>query len=248
MAIDPQALDAAFTALATYDWGGDTAPLALIDAAIVAAHGQAALRADLETRLSAILGGDAPRAAKDHACRTLSLIATAASVPSVAVLLHDADMSHMARYVLERIGGPEARAAIRKSLETAPESLAVGMISSLADLGDAAAVPLLAARLGSAPPIAVAAARALGRIATPEAAAALAAATPAGPVTDAARDSLLEIAEARLAAGDRGGAKAIYESLRKAVGDVPADHRDRLFLVAAIRGLVASADDTVASR
>jgi hypothetical protein len=251
MAIDPKTLDAAFTALANYDWGGDAKPLAPIDAAVVAAHADAALRADLEKRLAGVVGAAAFRAAKDHACRKLSMIATAASVPAVAVLLHDADNSHMARYVLERIGGPEACAALRKAIETAPRPLVFGMISSLADLRDAAVVPLLAGLLGGrdagTEPLAVAAARGLGRIGTPDAATALAAAKATGSVADAVRDSLLEIAEARLAAGDRAAARSIYATLRRSVGEVPRDHRDRRFYVAAVRGSLAADDDTVAS-
>jgi hypothetical protein len=64
MAIDPASLDAPFAALAAFDWGGDAKTLAPIDAAVVAAHGDASLTAELEKRLAAVLGSPAPRAAK----------------------------------------------------------------------------------------------------------------------------------------------------------------------------------------
>ncbi|MFM7184306.1 MAG: hypothetical protein ACKO4Z_05980 [Planctomycetota bacterium] len=244
MAIDSKNLDDSFAALAAFDWGKDAAPLAAIDAAVIATRGDAALRADLEKRLGAVLSSAASRAAKDYACRKLSIIGTAASVPVAAALLSDADNSHMARYALQRIGGPEARTALRKALETVGGELAIGMISSLADLADAGSVPQLAKLLTADGPLALAAARALGRIPTSESAAALAGAKVGGEVGRAVKDSQLSIAESRLAAGDRAGALALYEAVSKEVGEVPAGHRDRDVRVAAIRGMVVTRDET----
>lgn len=243
MAIDQKTLDEAFASLSSYDWGQDPKPLATIDAAVVAAHGDTALRADLERRLAASLGAGS-RAAKDYACRKLSLVGSAASVPAAAALLADPETSHMARYALERIGGPDARAAIRKALGTVDGDLVPGMISSLADMADADAVPALARILSGGGASAIAAARALGRIATADAANALAGVKAVGGLVDAVRDARLSIAESRLAAGDRAGARSLYEAVSKDVGDVPAGHHDRVFRVAAIRGMIASRDES----
>lgn len=247
MAIDSKNLDDAFAALAAFDWGKDAAPLAAIDAATIATHGDDALRADLEKRLGAVLSSSASRAAKDYACRKLSIIGTAASVPVAAALLSDADNSHMARYALQRIGGPEARSALRRALETVKGDLAIGMISSLADLADAGSVPQLAKLLTADGPLALAAARALGRIPTSESAAALAGAKVGGEVGRAVKDAQLSIAESRLSAADRAGALALYEAVSKEVGEVPAGHRDREVRVAAIRGMVTTRDETSSS-
>ncbi|RLT18433.1 MAG: hypothetical protein DWI27_04670 [Planctomycetota bacterium] len=247
MAIDSKNLDDAFAALAAFDWGKDAAPLAAIDAATIATRGDAALRADLEKRLGAVLSSSASRAAKDYACRKLSIIGTAASVPVAAALLSDADNSHMARYALQRIGGPEARSALRRALETVKGDLAIGMISSLADLADAGSVPQLAKLLTADGPLALAAARALGRIPTSESAAALAGAKVGGEVGRAVKDAQLSIAESRLSAADRAGALALYEAVSKEVGEVPAGHRDRDVRVAAIRGMVTTRDETSSS-
>ena len=247
MAIDSKNLDDAFAALAAFDWGKDAAPLAAIDAATIATHGDAALRADLEKRLGAVLSSSASRAAKDYACRKLSIIGTAASVPVAAALLSDADNSHMARCALQRIGGPEARSALRRALETVKGDLAIGMISSLADLADAGSVPQLAKLLTADGPLALAAARALGRIPTSESAAALAGAKVGGEVGRAVKDAQLSIAESRLSAADRAGALALYEAVSKEVGEVPAGHRDRDVRVAAIRGMVTTRDETSSS-
>lgn len=247
MAIDSKNLDDAFAALAAFDWGKDAAPLAAIDAATIATRGDDALRADLEKRLGAVLSSSASRAAKDYACRKLSIIGTAASVPVAAALLSDADNSHMARYALQRIGGPEARSALRRALETVKGDLAIGMISSLADLADAGSVPQLAKLLTADGPLALAAARALGRIPTSESAAALAGAKVGGEVGRAVKDAQLSIAESRLSAADRAGALALYEAVSKEVGEVPAGHRDRDVRVAAIRGMVTTRDETSSS-
>ena len=56
------------------------------------------------------------RAAKDFVCRKLAIIGTAESVPALAALLPDKDLSHMARYALERIPAPEAAKALREAL------------------------------------------------------------------------------------------------------------------------------------
>ena len=146
-----------------------------IDDAVVAAHGDAAARKELETRLAAVLKTGASRDAKDFVCRKLMIIGTAESVPALAGLLADKDLSHMARFALERIPGPEAAQALRDALPKTRRGVE--------DRRDRLArrPPRRGERAGpwsrcSATPIqavARAAAAALGRIGTPEAAEAL---------------------------------------------------------------------------
>lgn len=247
MAFDTNTLDAPFRTLAGFDWGDDAGPLATIDAAVVAAHGDLALTSDLEKRLCGVVSGATPRAAKEYACRKLSLIGTKAAVPTLAARLGDADDSHMARFALERIPGVEAADALRQALATVRGELTVGMISSLANRRDAESVRPLAGLLGGEPMVAAAAATALGRIATPEAAAALAAATPPeGTVADAVLDARIACADALLAAGDRDTAKPMYAAVAAAVGDAPKTRRERALRVAATSGTLACLDDTAA--
>src|SRR5690349_10488944 len=106
-------LDQAIDALKTYDWGADMIPLDPINEAVITTRGDAAARKNLESRLAAVLKTDASRDAKDFVCRKLMLIGTAESVPALAELLPHAENSHMARYALERIPGPEASQALR---------------------------------------------------------------------------------------------------------------------------------------
>src|SRR5207244_1376208 len=106
-------LDQAFDALKTYNWGTDRKPLEPIDEAVVKSHGNADARQDLETKLAATLKTDISRDAKDYVCRKLMVVGSAACVPALAELVTNNDLSHMARYALERIPAPEAAKALR---------------------------------------------------------------------------------------------------------------------------------------
>lgn len=246
MAYDSAALDAPFTALAAFDWGQDAAPLKVIDDAANATHGDAAARADLEKRLIAILGAGPKRAAKEYACRKLSMIGTAASVPALAALLYDTENSHMARFALERIAAPEATAALRTALGMLAGGPRIGIIGSLAARGDAESIAPMAGLLGADEPTAVAAAQALGTLGSPAAATALAAAAPAavGSVAIAIADARLECAEQLLRQDKRAEAAAIYSAIAAAAAGKP---ESRLVELAAIRGLVACADALAAT-
>jgi HEAT repeat protein len=221
-AVDAAALAQAFDALKTYDWGSDRKTLAPIDDAVTATRGDAAAGTDLETRLAAVLGSGLSRAAKDFACRTLTVIGTAASVPALAALLGDAELSHMARYALERIQASEAAAALRDALPKLTGKLKIGAIGSLGVRRDEASVPALAALIGSSDSaVATAAATALGDIGC-EAGAnllcdAIKAVAPA--VKPAVADATLVAAERLLADGNKTAALATYNTLL--AGDPP---------------------------
>lgn len=231
-----QLLDKAFEALKTYDWGADLNALKPIDEAVVATRGDADARKALESRLAEVLKPESSRAAKDYVCRKLMLVGTAASVPALAALLTDKDNAHMARYALERIPAPEAAAALRDALPKVSGALKIGMVGSLGARRDAASVPLLAALLADADAaIADAAARALGDIGTPEAAAALAqAAQAAETAKPALADGCLVCAEALVAAGKRAEAVAVYKTLS-------GPKQSKLVRLAATRGVLNAA-------
>lgn len=236
--IDIASLDAPFAALEAYDWGADATPFKAIDAAVVAAHADKPLRDALERRLAAVLGPGTSRAAREYACRALMLIGTATSVPALAALLGDEDDSHMARFALERIGGPEAATALREALGAMQGDMAIGMISSLAARSDAESVPALTRLLAGDPPVAAAAAAALGAIRTPEALAALSATDPfaAHGLGRAVVDARLACAESLLAAGCVAEARDVYQSLATAAKGKPGV---RAVELAATRGLLA---------
>jgi HEAT repeat protein len=230
-----QDLDKAFEALKTYDWGTDRKKMDPIDEAVIATRGDADARKALEKRLAAVLGTGASRSAKDYVCRTLKTMGTAESVPALAALLPDQDLSHMARYALERIPAPEAADALRAALPSLPAKLKAGVAGSLGVRRDEASVPALAALLNDSDPAVVSnAACALGSIGTPEAAKVLGPAAKHAPqaVKSAVADACLVCAEQLLAGGKKADAIALYKSLT-------GDPRKQVNL-AAKRGLLSA--------
>jgi HEAT repeat protein len=214
--VDPAAVDQAFETLKTYDWGADRNALNPIDEAVIATRGNQAARKELEARLVAVLKSGASRSAKDYVCRTLRTIGTAESVPALAALLPDADLSHMARYALERIPAPQAGEAMCAALPNLSGPLKVGVIGSLGVRGDDACLAALANSLGDADPaIARAAACALGNIGSPQAGKALGASVKKAPeaVRVAIVDACLTCAEQLLADGKKADALALYQAL-----------------------------------
>ncbi len=226
-------LDQAFEALKTFDWGTNPAVLKPIEDAVVKTHGDAAARKELETKLAAVLKTEAPRDAKDYVCRKLMVIGTAESVPTLAALIPEKDLSHMGRYALERMPAPEAGQALRDALPKVSGPLKVGVISSLGVRREAESVPALGALLGdSDAAIACAAAFALGDIRSPAAAKALSESKPTGAARLAATDASMACAEAILAGGNKMEALAIYKGLS---GDDLPKH----VKLAAKRGMLA---------
>ncbi|MDA0814859.1 MAG: HEAT repeat domain-containing protein [Verrucomicrobia bacterium] len=228
-------LDKAFEALKTFEWGVDPKILDPIDDAIVATHGDAEGRRQLETRLVAVLSSDVPHAAKGAVCRALRKMGTAHSVPALSILLLDKDLSHMARYALQAIPAQEATAALLDALEKAPSEIKIGIASSLGaratDVPVAALTRLLADK---DPSVARAGALALGELATSEAGQVLATTQPSDDATKTAvADSLLKCAEELLAAGNKVEAKATYERI---LGSNPP----KAAMAAAKQGLAAS--------
>ncbi|MBN1420893.1 MAG: HEAT repeat domain-containing protein [Planctomycetes bacterium] len=216
MAPTVEALNGAFEALKEYDWGKDVDALKPIEDAVAASSRNAGARKDLEVRLCAVIESGASRAARAYALNQLSIAGTASCAAAVARLLPDPELSHMARYVLERIQGEKPLAALRQSLARVSGLQKVGVINSLGARRDpqafGALVPLLT---DGDEAIACAAAAALGSIGTPEAAAALGGCQGKGSARFAriAADAYLTCAERLLAAGKKVEALAIYEAL-----------------------------------
>jgi len=230
-----EALDKAFDALKTYDWGNDRAALGAIDAAVAASNKDQAAQKQLEKRLADVLGADVSGAAKDFVCRKLSLVGSAQCVPTVAALLTDEKLSHMARYALERIPDAAAVKAMRDALPKVKGKLKVGVINSLGVRRDAESTKALVALLKDGDKgVASAAAAALGSIGTPDAAKALDAFEAPKELLLAVCDAQLTCAERLLAGGKKVDALKIYKSLSKP--NLPKHVR-----VAGMRGMLAAA-------
>jgi len=224
-------LEQAFETLKTYDWGMDRNVLNPIDEAVVKTRNDPAARKEIEARLLAVLQSNAPRDAKDYVCRQLRTMGTAASVPALEALLANPELSHMARYALERIPEPQAGQALERQLGKLSGNLKIGVIASLGARGQGVS---LLRRLLQDPDGAVArsAAIALGRIASVEADKALASAKPRPALAAVFADASLSCAEKLLVAGHAREAKATYGRLLK---NKPSE----LIRLAAERGLKA---------
>ncbi len=212
-------LDKAFEALKTYKTGDDPAPVqGPIDKAVMAVQGNMANRAALERRIAATLTPAYSYVARSFVCRQLALIGTQASVPALAPLVLEEELSVHARNALERIAGEESAKALRDALGQAKGRTRIGVINSVVARRDAASTRVLIKILGEDQDSAAAAAKALGEIGTAEAAKALAAARGKGPaqVQQAVVDGTLICADRLVAAGQRSQAIALLEGLTEA--------------------------------
>jgi HEAT repeat protein len=184
----------------------------------------------------AALNSEISRDAKDYVCRKLTLVGTAAAVPTLASLLADENLAHMSRFALERIEASEAGQALRDALPKVSGKLKIGVVSSIGARRDSHAVPALSESLKD-PDAAVsrAAAIALGNIGSGEAARALqAAGAPDEQARPAVVDAQLRCAEALLADNKKADALAIYKSLA-------GEQQSKLVRLAATRGMLACA-------
>lgn len=228
-------LDQAFEALKKMDYGTPLSEVAAIDEAVVTAHRDPAVRANLEQRLLAALAEPLSRDAKDYVCRQLALIGTAQSVPGLASLLVDEGNSHLARHALERIPGSEAGAALVKAVDQVQGKLKIGIIASLGVRRETAAVAALAGLLSQADASVVrAAALALGTIGDVASVSALQAAKLDGSLSGVVVDALLNCAERFIGQKQPAVAAGIYRALN-------TEQHPRLVRLAATRGLLACA-------
>ncbi len=174
-----------------------------------------------EAKSLAVLNSGAGLKEKMDACRELSRVGTEASVPALAGLLGDDQLSHSARYALETIPGKAVDQALRQALKTTQGRNLVGVIGSVGVRRDEGAVPTLKALLKSPDPDAAqAAARALGRIGGSAAVSALEAAYPgtASANRPAFWEGLLRCGDDFLVTKKESKAQAVYEWLGKVDG------------------------------
>ena len=215
-AVDPAFLDRAFSQLQSYDWGRSADALLALDEAVAAAHDDSAACRAIEQRLVAILQTTTAAGARQIACRKLAIIGTRDCVPAVAELLTDAQLSHVARFVLERIPDASAVAALRQALPRVRGLLLVGVVNSLGSLADAQAVPGLTPLLRDADPaVAGAAVSALGKVGTLEAVHAVAEFRASAPAAlqSRATEACLVGAERLVRRGQRAEAARIFREI-----------------------------------
>lgn len=198
--------------------------VALVVAALAfAASAPAAEPTPKEQESLAVLRSTAAEAEKAAACKRLAVHGTAASAGDLAALLSNDHLASSARIALEAIPGAEIDAVLRTSAGSLSGRLLVGVINTIGVRRDGGAVRLLESRLTDADAeVAAAAAAALARIGSPEAATALTKAAASG--RDAMVAACLDAGERLRLAGNATAAIAACEAVR-ALGDAVSEHR-----------------------
>lgn len=199
-----------------------------------AADGPSPLVTRKQPELIAVLKSGAGEKDKADACRELTVVGTVDAIPSLVALLGDEHLGHMARYALETIPGQEVEVALRAQLTQLQGRRLAGVIGSLGVRRDLQAVGGIAKHLSSSDSDVVqAAALALGRIGTAEAAEILVGSItdPSDPNVPTFAEAIARCAERLVAEGKKDIALQIYDHYN----DTQLPHQVR---VAALRGAV----------
>jgi HEAT repeat protein len=176
--------------------------------------GAEAERVELANILAAkATDSDVPQPARVWVVRQLEYIGAAESVAALTTLLNgqDSESKECARRALEKNPAPGATESLRAALKQSGDtSWTIGLIESLGERRDTAAVELIQPYLGSKE-TALAASLALGKIADPKAVAALWGAYDAG--ASGAADGLVAAGNRLLSAGDKAAANDLFNQL-----------------------------------
>jgi len=206
-------LSADYNAIGAYDFGKPRKALAEIEAEIRIAPTK--MYPAVEARiLKALNARGTSVAAKQFCCRMLRRIGSAQSVPTLAKLLADAELSHMARFALQHMPAPEAGVALRKAVTQLDGNLRLGVIGTLGLRGDPTAVADLTPLLTQGDPqTAEATIKALGRIGGAKSAKALRDASVSNALSATRDDALLMCADSLQAENKSRPATRIYRDL-----------------------------------
>ncbi|NLH17220.1 MAG: hypothetical protein GX455_11630, partial [Phycisphaerae bacterium] len=185
-----------------------------------------------EELLNALKSPKLSLAGKQWVSRMLRVVGSSKCVPAMSAMLSDKDTSHLARMALLHNPSPQAGQAMTKALTTLTGDLRIGVIGSLGQRGETAAVAEIGKLVNDADAnTALAAIRALGRIGGSDAVKILTSAKVA-PVLQAERDdALIAAADSLAQQGKTAEAMTIYSSM--------TDTKNSTWIrIAAYRGLV----------
>ncbi len=224
-------LAADYQAIQAYDFGTSREALADIEAEIRTAPTNMVPR--IEARLiKALNTRDTSAGAKQFCCRMLRRVGSAQSVPVLAKLLADPELSHMARFALQLMPAPEAGAALLQALTQLDGDLHTGVIGSLGLRGERTAVAALTPLASDNDrQTAQAAIKALGRIGGTQSAKALHVAEVLRALRTERDDALLMCADSLAKEGDSRRAMRIYTALS-------SDDKSQWIRIAAYQGLI----------
>ena len=229
-------LSAPYDAIQEYDFGKSRRALATIEEEI--RNVPPSSFPQIEARLLEAL--ESPKitfAGRQFICRMLRRVGSAKSVPALAKMLADKDMSHMARFALQFMAAPEAGTALREALPKLDGDLKIGIIGSIGQRSDREAVPAIAGLIAAGNTnIARAVIESLGRIVGSEAAGALARAKVPADLKPARDNAYLMCADKMLADGQASEAVKIYR-------EMIAPANNTWIRIAAYKGLVRAEKD-----
>lgn len=181
------------------------------------AFGKQAVTLTSEAELIKIIASSSDGGERALACKRLAVYGSSAAVPEVAKLLSDKQLASWARITLEAIAGEESKTALREAASKLDGLLLVGVINSIGNLRDSAAVEVLTAKLKEGTPeVASAAAIALGRIGNEAALASLRGALnhPIPEVQNSVAEGSIYAAEQILKSGNAKLATEVYDQVR----------------------------------
>jgi HEAT repeat protein len=158
-------LDKALEAAKTFEIGQKDDAVLRVEEIVFHLAPDSRLRGPVEDRLLRSLASASTVDAKGVLCRQLRVIGTPRSVPQLEAMLTDPKLSHLARYALGSIQGPQATEALYRALGKTSGSLQAGIINTLADRGCEQALGDCITLLGTSDvQVAQASARAMGRL------------------------------------------------------------------------------------
>lgn len=221
--------------IAAWDPGQPRDPLYEFTNFLRAAMNSKAELPEIEARLLRMLTTAAKTspAGKDFVCRQISIIGTAAAVPTLARLLNDPSLTEIARYTLARLPGPSAGKALRNALPRASGKAQAGIINALGERRDERAVPALQNLAGSSDhEVSNAALAALAQIGDTQALTAIKAVleTAVAARRESALRDYVRCADAVAAAGGKAAARTVYRQLI-------AGNKPPVIRIAALHGL-----------
>jgi len=168
-------------------------------------------------RLAVLRDPNASLYAKTLACKELAHTGTTAAVPTLSTMLLDESLSHPARIALQQIPGAEATQALCNALPDAKGGILIGIIGTLGERREAAAVAHLTPFLvDKDPKVIYATAVALGKIGGADALTALQKQFESAEITQKALlvDGLLACAEQLSANGTTREAFLVYRQIQ----------------------------------
>lgn len=229
-------LSADYSAIEEYDFGKSRRALAAIEDEIRTIAPSADTQVETEL-LKALDSSKTTYAGKQFVCRMLRRVGSAQSVPALAKMLDDEELSHMARFALQHMPAPQAGEALRKALPQLKGELKIGVIGSISQRGDRKAVSQIAKLAADDDNgIAKAAIEALGRIGGSEAAEALSKIKAPKNLTTIRDNAYLMCADSMLAEGQKDKAIEIYRKMSSV-------ENNTWIRIAAYKGLVHAEKD-----